>query len=101
MPRAKGDLYKFVAQWGDWGMKQKNTGSEQFRYVVRTMYEVETLLKTGEKTLSDFKGQLRNWQQMVKEQSVVAAYETAGAKMQQRLQNMRGDAGPKHLELVY
>jgi len=101
LPRAKGELYKSVAQWADWGMKQKNAGSEQFRYLVRTMYEVETLLNTGEKTLNDFKGQVRNWQQMVKEQSVVAAYETTGAKMQKRLQDLRGDTGPKHLEQVY
>ena len=68
IPRGQGELSKYVLQWDGWGAKQKNTGSEQFRYLVRTMFEIESLLKSGEKTISDFKAQLRGWRERVKEQ---------------------------------
>ena len=36
------------------------------------MSEVETQLKTGEKTLKDLMGQVRGWQRAVEEQDAVA-----------------------------
>ena len=76
IPRGPGELSKYVSQWDGWGAKQKNTGSEQFRYLVRTMFEIEGLLKSGEKTISDFKAQLRGWRERVKEQDAAAFYDT-------------------------
>ena len=45
LPREKGELYKYVSQWAGWGAKQKNTGSEQFRYLLRSMHEIEEILR--------------------------------------------------------
>ena len=101
LPRGQGELHKYVAAYADWSKKEKNAGSEQFRYLVRTMSEVETQLKTGEKTLKDLMGQVRGWQRAVEEQDAVAVYETTGEKMQQKLKDMRGDTGKKHIEKVY
>ena len=101
LPRAAGELVKYVAAYEDWDKKKKNAGTEQFRYLVRTMHEVETMLTGGEKTLKDFQGQVRNWQNSVKERDAVHVYESTGEKMQQRLRDLRGDTRPKHLEKMY
>ena len=93
-------MYKYVAEYAGWGKKEKNAGMEQFRYLVRTMHEVENAIKSGEKTLKDLKGQVRGWKTSVAEKDAVAVYETTGEKMQQKLTDMRGDVGNKHLEKV-
>lgn len=100
LPRGKGEVYKYVAEYAGWGKKEKNAGTEQFRYLVRTMHEVEKAIKSGEKTLKDLKGQVRGWKTSVAEKDAVAVYETTGEKMQQKLTDMRGDVGNKHLEKV-
>eukprot|EP00966_Prymnesium_polylepis_P333869 7389282-Prymnesium_polylepis.2 len=41
------------------------------------------------------------WRKRVKDTDAVAVYETMGKKMQQRLEDLRGEVGPKHLEKVY
>ena len=64
------------------------------------MPEVEKAIKSGEKTLKDLKGQVRGWKTSVAEKDAVAVYETTGEKMQQKLTDMRGDVGNKHLEKV-
>ena len=94
-------LSSIVAAYEDWDKKKKNAGTEQFRYLVRTMHEVETMLTGGEKTLKDFQGQVRNWQNSVKERDAVHVYESTCEKMQQRLRDLRGDTRPKHLEKMY
>ena len=101
LPRGKGELLKYVAAYGDWGRKEKNAGSEQFRYLVRNMHEVESMLKKGEKTLNDFKGEVRNWKISVAAENAVAVYETSGRRMQQRLKDLKGDTNPQHFEKVY
>ena len=101
LPRGKGELYQYVAAYADWGRKEKNAGTEQFRYLVRTMDEVEARIKAGEKTLKDLQGQVRGWQRSVAEKDAVSVYETTGEKMQQKLTDLRGDVGKKHLEKVF
>ena len=54
LPRGKGELYKYVSEWAGWAMKQKNAGSEQFRYLVRNMHEIEEMLRSYETTLKQF-----------------------------------------------
>ena len=93
-------MYKYVAEYAGWGKKEKNAGTEQFRYLVRTMHEVEKAIKSGEKTLKDLKGQVRGWKTSMAEKDAVAVYETTCEKMQQKLTDMRGDVGNKHLEKV-
>ena len=44
LPREKGGLSKYVSQYGTWGRKEKNAGTEQFRYLVRTMHGIEQSL---------------------------------------------------------
>ena len=66
-PRGKGELHKYVAEWEGWGMKAKNAGSEQFRYIVRTMFETEKMLRTSEKTIKDFGSEVRGWKKRVNE----------------------------------
>ena len=61
------------------------------------MSEIETQLKAGEKTLKDFTGQVRRWQEAVAEQDTVAVYETTGEKMQQKLKDMCGDAQARRI----
>eukprot|EP00966_Prymnesium_polylepis_P114259 2640232-Prymnesium_polylepis.1 len=68
LPRGKGGVHMYVAAYPNWGRKEKNSGTEQFRYLVRTMCEVEQLLKSGEKTVADFKAQVRGWQRLVNDQ---------------------------------
>eukprot|EP00966_Prymnesium_polylepis_P333868 7389282-Prymnesium_polylepis.1 len=58
LPRGKDALIKFVPEWANWGMKQKNTGTEQFRYLVRTMSEIEEMLRSSETTLKQFKAEI-------------------------------------------
>ena len=65
------------------------------------MDEVEARIKAGEKTLKDLQGQVRGWQRSVAEKDAVSVYETTGEKMQQKLTDLRGDVGKKHLEKVF
>lgn len=58
LPREKGELYKYVSQWAGWGGKQKNTGSEQFRYLLRTMHEIEEMLRGKTTALALFKSEV-------------------------------------------
>ena len=58
--------------------KEKNAGTEQFRYLVKSMYTIEQMLKGGEKTLKDFHAEVRSWSKLVKDQDAASVYETTG-----------------------
>ena len=99
--KEKNELYKYVAGWAGWSMRQKNSGTENFRYLVREMSEIEQMLESSEKTLKDFASQRQSWQQRVAKEGPVAVYDTMGSKMETRLKDLGGEVGPKHLGKVY
>ena len=101
LPRGKGELHKYVAEWEGWGMKAKNAGSEQFRYIVRTMFETEKMLRTSEKTIKDFGSEVRGWKKRVNEQDAAAVFETGGERMLKRLDDLGGSVKSRHLDKVY
>ena len=101
LPRGMGELHKYVAEWEGWGMKAKNAGSEQFRYIVRTMFETEKMLRTSEKTIKDFGSEVRGWKKRVNEQDAAAVFETGGERMLKRLDDLGGSVKSRHLDKVY